>query len=289
MVSVGGGSVHDCAKVIALVATNGGSVADFEGFDRSRHPSLPLMAVNTTAGSGAEMSRFAVITDPARGAKMILADRHLVPLVAIEDPELTVSMPPAVTAASGLDALTHAVEAHVSSAASDFTRLMSRRAVEVIANALPTAYRKGSDLDARWSVLYGSVLAAHAFNSASVGAVHALAHQLGGKLGLVHGVCNAVLLPVVSAYNAETCPDLYADLAPALGVGGRGRTAARGVVERLRGLIADVGIPPRLRDLGVDDGDIPVLARMAMTDMCIRTNPRPLNEDEVVELFRRAW
>src|SRR5690606_7746351 len=121
---------HDCAKTVALVASNGGPVAGYEGFDRSAHPALPMVAVNTTAGSGAEMTRFAVITDVDRNRKMILADRHLTPTVAIEDPALTVSMPPAVTAASGMDAITHAVEAHVSTAASDYSRALSRRAVE---------------------------------------------------------------------------------------------------------------------------------------------------------------
>lgn len=288
IVSVGGGSVHDCAKTVALVASNGGHVHDYEGLDRSKYVSLPMVAVNTTAGSGAEMTRFAVITDHDRNRKMILADRHLTPTVAIEDPSLTVTMPPAVTAASGMDSLTHAVEAHVSTAASDFTRALSYRAVELLAAHLPTAYRNPTDLAAREAVMTGSVLASYAFNSASVGAVHAMSHQLGGLFDLVHGECNALLLPIVSAYNAETHPDGYADLAPALGSRARGTTGARHVVATLERTARQVGIKSGLRRLGVSAHDIGELARMAMTDMCLDTNPRRLSEDEVADLYRRA-
>lgn len=288
IVSVGGGSVHDCAKAVSLVAANGGRVGDYDGVDLASDPGIPVVAVNTTAGSGAEISRFAVITDTGTHRKMILADRHLSPLVAIEDPELTVSLPPAVTAASGMDALTHAVEAHVSTAANDWTRLCSRRAVELLWRHLPDAYRDPTDIEAREAVLYASLLAAVAFNSASVGAVHALAHQLGGLLGLVHGVCNALLLPVVSAYNADAEPARYADLASAFGLSARGLTGTKAVVAAMRRLATLVGIEGSLGELGVSPDHIESLTAMAMTDLCLKTNPRPLSRDEVADLYRRA-
>src|SRR5690606_32961343 len=214
--------------------------------------------------------------------------RHLTPTVAIEDPALTVSMPPAVTAASGMDAITHAVEAHVSTAASDYSRALSRRAVELLVGHLPVAYRNPSDLAAREAVLVGSVLASYAFNSASVGAVHAMSHQLGGLFDLVHGECNALLLPIVSAYNAETHPDRYAELAPAVGSHARGASGARHVVAELKRTARQIGIEPGLSRLGVTEEHLAQLARMAMDDMCMQTNPRPLTEAEVADLFRRA-
>jgi alcohol dehydrogenase len=283
IVSVGGGSAHDCAKAISLVAANGGEVRDYEGFDRSPHRAVPLIAVNTTAGSGADVSRYAVITDPDRALKMIIADRHLTPRAAINDPLATVGMPRGVTVATGLDALTHAIEAIVSTSASDVSDLFAIRAVELAARDLPLVARDGADLEARDGMLLAATLAGLAINSASVGAVHALAHQLGARFDLPHGVCNGLLLPVVVEHNVGAAPERYAIVARALGVPG-----PRAVARRLRSLGSRLGLPRGLAALGVDRAALPSLVDGALGDMCMTTNPRPMTGADVLALYERA-
>lgn len=281
VVSVGGGSAHDCAKTIALVASNGGEVRDYEGIDRSPHRGLPMIALNTTAGSGADVSRFAVITDPERGIKMIIADRHLMPRVAINDPLLTVGLPRSVTMATGLDALTHAVEAVVSTRASELSDLCALRAVELVGLYLLRAMRDGTDLDAREGMLLAALLAGLAIDSASVGAVHALAHQLGARFDLPHGVCNGLLLPAVVAFNLPAAAEGYGRVAARLGVAGGPRALPRA----LRALGDRVGLPHGLGDLGVTRESIDQLVPGAMADFCMVTNPRPLSEADVARLY----
>ena len=284
IVSVGGGSAHDCAKVIALVAANGGDARDYEGTDRSPHRGIPLICVNTTAGSGAEVSRYAVITDPDRHLKMIITDRHLMPRVAIEDPLLTVGMPAPVTMASGLDALSHAIEAYVSTLASEVSSLFALRAAELVAANLERAVVDGSDLDARDGMLTGSLLAGVAIDSASVGAVHALAHQLGAVYDLPHGVCNGILLPLVVEFNRESAAARYDQVARVFRIG----ATSRQLPSMLRTLGRRVGLPAGLATLGVEPARIPELAAMAMRDMCMATNPRPMTEADVRGLYERA-
>jgi alcohol dehydrogenase len=283
LVSIGGGSAHDCAKTIALVAANGGEVRDFEGLDRSPHRALPLIAVNTTAGSGAEVSRFAVITDEGRRVKMIIADRHLMPRLAINDPLTTLGLPASVTMASGLDALTHAIEAYVSTSASEVTDLLALRAVELAGRHLVRAVRTGTDVEAREGMMLAALLAGLAINSSSVGAVHALAHQLGGRYDLAHGVCNGILLPVVVEFNLGAARERYARLAGALG-----RRGGRGLSGALRSLGDEVGLPPSLGRLGVKKADLPGLADQALGDMCMATNPRPMTRADVIGVYERA-
>jgi alcohol dehydrogenase len=287
LVSIGGGSAHDCAKTIALVAANGGEVSEFEGLDRSAHRGLPLIAVNTTAGSGADVSRFAVITDEGRRMKMIIADRHLVPRLAINDPLTTVSLPAAVTMASGLDALTHAIEAYVSTSASEISDLLALRAVELAGRHLVRAVRQGTDVEAREGMMLAALLAGLAINSASVGAVHALAHQLGGRYDLAHGVCNGILLPLVVEFNEATSQERYARVALALGRGGS-QGGGRGLARALRSLGDEVGLPTGLAPLGVRSADLAGLAGQALNDMCMATNPRPMSEADVIGVYERA-
>lgn len=283
IVSVGGGSAHDCAKVIALAAANGGEVRDFEGRDRSPHRGLPLICVNTTAGSGADVSRYAVITDPARDLKMIIADRHLMPRVAVNDPLLTLGMPAAVTMASGLDALTHAIEAYVSTQASELSSMCALRAVELIVANLERAVRDGADVDAREGMLMGSLLAGIAIDSASVGAVHAMAHQLGAVYDLPHGVCNGILLPVVVEFNSSAASERYGRIASVFG----GATGRR-LPALLRSLGDRVGLPHGLGEIGVERSRIGELAARAMTDLCIETNPRTMTKADVIRAYERA-
>ena len=284
IVSVGGGSAHDCAKVIALVATNGGEVRDYEGIDRSAHRGLPLICVNTTAGSGAEVSRFAVITDPDRTLKMIVVDRHLMPRIAIEDPLLTLGMPAAVAMASGLDALTHAIEADASTLGSEIPSMYALRAVELIGANLERVVRDGADLDAREAMLMASLLAGMAIDSASAGAVHAMAHQLGAVYDLPHGVCNGVLLPVVIEANESAASERYHRLAQAL----TGGPTTRSLASLVRELGDRVGLARGLAELGVERRRIPDLAARAMGDFCMPTNPRELREADVVRIYERA-
>ena len=218
VISLGGGSPHDCAKGIALVATNGGSIKDYEGLDQSAKPQLPLVAINTTAGTASEMTRFCIITDEARHIKMAIVDKHTTPLLSVNDPELMLKKPASLTAATGMDALTHAVEAYVSIAANTITDACAIKAIELIQGNLVNAVKQGQDIEAREQMAYAQFLAGMAFNNASLGYVHAMAHQLGGFYDLPHGVCNALLLPHVQEYNAKVVPHRLKDIAKAMGV-----------------------------------------------------------------------
>jgi len=291
VISLGGGSSHDCAKGIALTATNGGSIRDYEGVDKSARVQLPLIAINTTAGTASEMTRFCIITDEKRQVKMAIVDRHVTPLLSVNDPELMLGKPPLLTAATGMDALTHAVEAYVSIAATPITDTCALKAVSIIAGNLRTAVAEGNNLAAREAMAYAGFLAGMAFNNASLGYVHAMAHQLGGFYDLPHGVCNAVLLPHVEAFNAEIAAARLKDVAHALGVDTTGMTDRQGAdaaIAAIRRLSSDIGIPGGLAELGVRDEDVPVLASNALKDACGLTNPRPATQEEIESIFRAA-
>lgn len=291
VISLGGGSSHDCAKGIALTATNGGSIRDYEGVDRSARAQLPLIAINTTAGTASEMTRFCIITDEARQVKMAIVDRHVTPLLSVNDPELMLGKPKLLTAATGMDALTHAVEAYVSVAATPITDACALKAVAIIASNLRTAVAEGNNLAAREAMAYAGFLAGMAFNNASLGYVHAMAHQLGGFYDLPHGVCNAVLLPHVEAFNAEVAASRLKDVAHAMGVetvGLNDRQGAEAAIAAIRRLSADIGIPAGLSELGVRDQDVPILASNALKDACGLTNPRQANQQEIEGIFRAA-
>jgi alcohol dehydrogenase len=291
VISLGGGSPHDCAKGIALVATNGGHIGDYEGVDKSAKPQLPLIAINTTAGTASEMTRFCIITDEARHIKMAIVDRNVTPLLSVNDPSLMLAKPPALTAATGMDALTHAVEAYVSTAATPITDACALKAVSMISENLRTAVSHGDDIHAREQMAYAQFLAGMAFNNASLGYVHAMAHQLGGFYNLPHGVCNAMLLPHVEAFNASVVAERLGDIAKAMGVDVSGLDAAKAAescLAAIHQLAADVKIPSGLKELGVRDEDIPLLATNALKDACGLTNPRPASQAEIEAIFRKA-
>nr|WP_294914983.1 L-threonine dehydrogenase [uncultured Neokomagataea sp.] len=291
VISAGGGSPHDCAKGIALLATNGGKIADYEGVDRSTKPQLPLVAINTTAGTASEMTRFCIITDEVRHIKMAIVDRNVTPMLSVNDPELMAGMPPKLTAATGMDALTHAIEAYVSTAATPITDACALQAVKLISANLRTAFREGSHMPAREAMAYAQFLAGMAFNNASLGYVHAMAHQLGGFYNLPHGVCNAVLLPFVQSYNAPSCAARLGEIAAAMGENVDGQTAeqaAQTCLSAIRKLAADLEIPSGLTALGVKRDDIPTLAANALKDACALTNPRQGTQAEVEAIFEGA-
>ncbi|KJK09940.1 MULTISPECIES: L-threonine dehydrogenase [Pseudomonas] len=292
VISLGGGSPHDCAKGIALCATNGGKISDYEGVDRSAKPQLPLIAINTTAGTASEMTRFCIITDEARHVKMAIVDRNVTPLLSVNDPALMAGMPKGLTAATGMDALTHAIEAYVSTAATPITDACAIKAMELISENLRQAVAQGSDLQARENMAYAQFLAGMAFNNASLGYVHAMAHQLGGFYDLPHGVCNAVLLPHVQRFNAKVSAARLRDVARAMGVDVSGMTAQQGsdaAIAAIETLSRDIDIPAGLAELGAKAVDVPVLASNALKDACGLTNPRPANQEEIEAIFKAAF
>ncbi|MFB2732272.1 L-threonine dehydrogenase [Shewanella mangrovisoli] len=291
VISLGGGSPHDCAKGIALVATNGGSIKDYEGLDQSAKPQLPLVAINTTAGTASEMTRFCIITDETRHIKMAIVDKHTTPLLSVNDPELMLKKPASLTAATGMDALTHAVEAYVSIAANPITDACAIKAIELIQGNLVNAVKQGQDIEAREQMAYAQFLAGMAFNNASLGYVHAMAHQLGGFYDLPHGVCNALLLPHVQEYNAKVVPDRLKDIAKTMGVDVANMTDEQGAaaaIAAIKALSVAVNIPENLTLLGVKAEDIPTLAENALKDACGFTNPKQATHEEICQIFTNA-
>lgn len=292
IISLGGGSSHDCAKGIGLVAANGGQIADFEGVDKSSKPMIPLMAINTTAGTASEITRFCIITDTSRKVKMAIVDWRVTPQIAINDPELMKGMPPSLTASTGMDALTHAIEAYVSTDANPLTDAAAIMAIKMIAHYLPKAVANGNYMKARDKMAYAQYLAGIAFNNASLGYVHAMAHQLGGFYNLPHGVCNAILLPYVESYNLIGNMDRFRDVAQAMGVQVEGISvtcAAEKAIEAIKKLSRQLEIPSDLKQLGVREEDFGIMADNAKKDVCQLTNPRTATREQVIEIYRQAY
>ncbi|WP_374700432.1 iron-containing alcohol dehydrogenase [Sporomusa ovata] len=291
IITLGGGSAHDCGKGIGLLATNGGNIRDFEGLDKSKKPMPPFIAINTTAGTASEMTRFAVITNTSNHVKMAIADWHTTPNVAINDPLLMVGMPPALTAATGMDALTHAVEAYVSVAATPVTDSAALMAIKLIATNLRNAVANGQNMEARDKMAYAEYLAGMAFNNAGLGFVHAMAHQLGGLYNLPHGVCNAILLPHVERFNIIACPERFGDVAIAMGENIQGlsvRDAADKAITAIQKLSSDVGIPSGLAELNANEKDFEVMAGNALKDICSLFNPRTAKLDDIIAIYKAA-
>lgn len=265
VLAVGGGSPMDAAKIIATLATNDKPVRRLVGWFRVRKAPLPLYAIPTTAGTGSEATIAAVVSDPATHVKNFVVDPKLVPEMAALDPELMAGLPPPITAATGMDALTHAVESYLAVTATRQTQRYSMIAVRVIFANLEKAYRDGSDLTARGAMALASFYAGMAFSRTSVGYVHAIAHNLGAKYGTPHGWANALVLPHVLEFSAETASPRLAALADMIGIGGASeRDRARGFIDAVRELQATVGIPPTLPAL--QRADVPMLAQRALAE-----------------------
>ena len=292
ILSLGGGSSHDCAKGIGLIATNGGKIADYEGVDMAHEALPPLVAVNTTAGTASEITRFCVITDSVRKVKMCIVDWRVTPAIAINDPELMVGMPPALTAATGMDALTHAIEAYVSTEANPLTDAAAIKAIDKISHYLPQAVANGTYMKARSEMAYAQYLAGVAFNNASLGYVHAMAHQLGGVYNLPHGVCNAVLLPYVQEFNLIGNLERFAVIAENMEVDVDGMSpfeAGEACVYALKTFSRYLGIPQNLRALGVNPADFDMMAENAMKDACAATNPRKATKEQIIGIYQKAY
>lgn len=290
VVAVGGGSCIDAAKAIAILTSSGGRIADYAGIDRVPGPVPPLIMAPSTAGSGADVSQFCVITDTARRMKLTIADRSLVPNVSVVDPTLLSTMSPELTAHTGIDALSHAIEAYVSLAANFLSDDHALAAIRGITEHLPVAVEQPDNPGARVGLARASLHAGLAFGNALLGATHAISHQIGGYLDIPHGLLNAILLPHVIRFNGPACPQRYADVAAAMGVapGLRPEEAADCTAERVRLLADKLGIPAGLECVGVGAQDIPRFAEQALTDAYIATNPRVVTTQDVAALCRAA-
>ncbi|MCW8344813.1 iron-containing alcohol dehydrogenase [Vibrio sp. ZSDZ65] len=291
LIAVGGGSPIDCAKAIRIVTSNDGNITVYNGVGLVKNKGAFFIAINTTAGTAAEMTSNSVITDEVNHVKMVIVDTKQIPDVAVNDPSLMVGLPASVTAATGMDALTHAIESIVTPGAHRLTLPTALEAVKLITKWLPVAVKEGANIEARSALADAQFLAGMSFNSAGLGAVHALSHQPSATHNLAHGVCNAILLPVVSEFNAQTVPSAFRPVAEAMG----GDTsqlndheAATLAVDLIRKLSSEVGIPTGLACLGIEHADIDGWVQKAMDDVCMGGNPRTLTYEEVFELYKLA-
>ncbi len=286
LVAIGGGSPIDCAKAISVVAPGGGQARDYEGKGKITEDVLPLIAIPTTAGSGSEVTFSAVITDSRQHIKFSLKDPKIAPRIAIVDPELTKSMPPALTAATGMDALTHAIEAYTAKAAEPIADAAALYAVELIFPHLKSAVTDGGNLESRSAMMLGSVLAAIAFSHSDVAAVHCIAEALGGKYDLPHGVCNAVVLPAIMEYNLEFCTAKYARLARAMGLSYRNiHSGAEKAVAAVKKLASDINLP-EFNTLGVNEADFDELAYNSAANGSNSDNPRSMDRKDYLQIFK---
>ncbi len=291
IVAVGGGSVIDAAKGVAILAANGGNILDYEGVDKAQMPIPPLVVVPSTAGTGADVSQFCIVTDTTRNTKITILGRALVPDITVIDPRLLTTMPEWLSAATGLDALTHGIEAFVSLGHNQLTDHHAIRAVQMVTDNLAATIERPHEMPARVLMAQAALEAGLAFTNAILGAAHAMSHQVGGLLDLPHGVINGVLLPHVIRFNADADPEPYRVIASCLGVADPGTPAAEAahaLAERIDQLARDVGVPRGLAELGVCDEDLPILAKNALQDACMSTNPRAADEAQMLTLFRAA-
>ncbi|MBD3308428.1 iron-containing alcohol dehydrogenase [candidate division KSB3 bacterium] len=287
LVAVGGGSPIDCAKAISVVATHGGEVRTYEVRHNITGNVLPLIAVPTTAGTGSEVTFGAVITDTRQHFKFTVKHANTAPKIALVDPVLTRTMPPALTAATGMDALTHAIEAYTANVAEPLADAAALYAIELIANYLRTAFSDGQNLEARSGMLVASLLAGIAFSHSDVAAVHCIAEALGAKYDTPHGVCNAVVLPEIMAYNMEYCQERYARVALAMGRGAASMAeGARNAVAAVQQLARDVELPS-FRSFGVKETDFEEIARNSAINGSNPDNPRPMSQEDYLTVLQR--
>ncbi len=292
IVTVGGGSSHDCGKGIGIVATHDGDLyKDYAGIELLTNELPPMISVNTTAGTGSEVTRHCVITNTTEKVKFVIVSWRNLPKVSINDPELMIAKPAGLTAATGMDALTHALECYVTKDPNYITDAVAIHAIKLISKYLRRAVANGEDLEAREGMAYASLMAAMAFNNAGLGYVHAMAHQLGGLLDMPHGIANAVLLPYVEKYNLMVNPERFAEIAVAMGenIDGLGKMdAAAKCIDAIVRLSIDVGIPQSLGELGVKESDLQNLSEMALRDGNAGTNARIGTVKDVLALFKSA-
>ncbi|MEE9566516.1 MAG: iron-containing alcohol dehydrogenase, partial [Desulfobacteria bacterium] len=293
VVGVGGGSSLDVAKAVAMLVINGGTAEDYIGLEMVPMPGLPTIMIPTTAGTGSEVTFTAVFTMREKKAKGGINSRFMYPDLALLDPELTLSLPPNITATTGMDALTHAIEAFTSLQSNPMSDLVAKEAIALIGANLKRAVEQGDDLEARREMLLGSLLGGLALASAGVGACHALAYPLGAFFDIPHGMANAVLLPYIMDYNLSSAEAKYAEVGSLMGEKDpqqSGESAAEQSVKLVRRLSQNIGIPQRLRDLDIPESDIEKMAEMAMTvARPIANNPRKMTKEAATEIYEAAF
>jgi alcohol dehydrogenase len=293
VLGVGGGSAMDTAKAAAVLATNGGRARDYQGLDKVPRPGLLKGMVPTTAGTGSEVTFTAVFINEEEKKKAGINSPHLYPEMSVLDPELTLSLPPAVTAFTGMDALAHAIESYTSKTAHALSEMFSLEGIHLIGKSLRRAVEVGSDLDARSDMLLGSLLAGIGLANAGVTAVHSLSYPLGGRFRVPHGVGNGLLLPAVMEYNALSLPEKFARIAGAMGEKTEGlsaKNAALLAVESVRTLARDIQVPMRLGDLGIPESAFPGMAEEALkVTRPLENNPRPVSFEDAIQIYRSVF
>ena len=293
MIAVGGGSPQDTAKGIGIIINNPefADVVSLEGTASTKHKSVPVIAVATTAGTAAETTINYVITDEEKRRKFVCVDPHDIPVVAVVDPDMMATMPKGLTAATGMDALTHAIEGYTTLAAWELSDTLNIKAVEIIARSLRQSV--AGDAHGREEMALGQYMTGMAFSNVGLGVVHGMAHPLSAFYDTPHGVANAVLLPYVMAFNAPYTGEKFRDIARAMGVEGTEKMSAeeyrRAAVDAVRRLSVDVGIPQTLKEIGVREEDLEALAEAAMADVCTGGNPRPCSKELVLEVYKTAF
>ncbi|WP_400164008.1 iron-containing alcohol dehydrogenase [Brevibacillus sp. TJ4] len=291
ILGVGGGSAIDAAKAIALLSTNEGSISDYEGVDQITHPLPPMVMVPTTAGSGSEVSQFSIIVDSSKKVKMAIISKSLIPDIAIIDPQTLMTKDRQLTANTGMDVLTHAIESYISLAATPLTEVHSLQAMRLIATYLRPSVASCFNAEAKQAMAMASLQAGIAFSNAILGAVHAMSHQLGGFLDAPHGEVNAILLPYVLEYNYIAAPAKYGVIAECLGENTSGLSvhdSSRLALKAVKDLARDLDIPESLSAIGLNPEQIDMLSEHALQDVCMTTNPRDMTVQDVAALFRQA-
>ncbi|MBB6480563.1 alcohol dehydrogenase-like regulatory protein ErcA [Spirochaeta isovalerica] len=291
IISVGGGSPMDCAKGIGIVVSNDSHILDFEGVDKIDFPVPPLIFIPTTAGTSADVSQFAIINNEEERVKIAIISKSVVPDVALIDPDTTYTMDSYLTACTGIDALVHAFEAYVSTGSGVLTDMYALEAIRLINKDLPPLMNDSQNSRLRESIMLASMKAGLAFSNAILGAVHAMAHSLGGYLDMPHGECNAMLLEHVVNFNYSAAASRYRHIAEAMDIRTEGlsdKIVQKELTERIVNLKKEVGIVDTLKTRGVSDSDIPVLAEKAAKDPCLITNPRNADSSELAAIYREA-
>jgi len=291
ILSIGGGSPQDAAKAIGILQTNGGKVPDYEGIGKSQKKSVPILAVNTTAGTASEVTINYVITDEERKIKMVIVDPNSLASVAVNDPELMIDKPAGLTAATGMDALTHAIESYITKGAFRLSDTLSLEAIRLIGESLEDAVKDGKNLEARSKMAWASYIAGLSFSNAGLGIVHSMAHQLGSEYDLPHGVANALLLPYVEEFNSVVCEEKFKNIAQALGRNVEGLTvteAKNEAIEALKEMAVKLNIP-LLKDTSFNPADVERLSVQAFADVCTGGNPRDVTVADIQAIYLKAF
>lgn len=292
IVAIGGGSAIDTAKGIGIIVNNPeyGDVISLEGVADTKNKSVPIIALPTTAGTAAEVTINYVITDEETHRKMVCVDPHDIPIVAIIDAELMVSMPKGLTASTGMDALTHAIEAYITPGAWELSDMMEYKAIKLISENLREAVTDGKNMTARENMALGQYIAGMGFSNVGLGIVHSMAHPLGARFDIPHGVANAVILPTVMEYNAQSASKTkYRGIAEAMGVCVKGLSddeAAKAAVDAVKKLAEDVNIPKTISELGIKEEDLEQLSIDAYNDVCTGGNPRTTSIEDIKNLYK---